>query len=194
MKIIYILLFVTILTNSYGQDVKIPLNFNPKTAEDYAPYKDSVQIAAKFLINTPLNQNSKTRDAATKFMFRWVSGAPYTHIEIKPEFTNDLLVKENPYSSGLFMNYVAGMLLTKLETPAREEIVAQQSGVSALVKGYSSIRTDQKNKVLEKLLKLYNKGELNIWVTENNKTYSEANKKKSYLKIKKISHSIKMAC
>ena len=162
-----------------GQDVKIPVNYELKTVDDYAPYADSVVFAANWIINNPLNTMKDTRLLANKFIFRWVSGAPTTHIEIKPEFTNDVMSdKSNPYSMDLIMNYIAGMTIIRIENKDADELITQEAGIRAMLKGYESIRDENKNKFLEKVLKIEKKGELTQWVKENAKTYEAKDKTK----------------
>jgi hypothetical protein len=164
---------------TFGQEIKIPVNYQLKKIEDYEPYKDSVVTVAKWMINTPLATNREVRDAANKFVFRWVSGAPYTHIEIRPEFTNDVLNdKSFIYGMDLLMNYIAGMTLTRIDNGKADELVTQESGIKAMLKGYESIKNESKNKFLEKLLKLEQKGKLSEWINENAVKYEAKDKKK----------------
>jgi len=176
-KLLIILIAGLTLINGYGQDIKIPVNYQLNKIEDYEPYKDSVKIAANWMIKNPLNQNRETRDLANKFVFRWVSGAPYTHIEIRPEFINDVMAdKSNIYSMDLLMNYIAGMTLIKIDNKDTEDLIAQEAGVRAMLEGYKSIKEDNKIKFLEKLLKLDSKGKLSEWIKDNAKVYEAKDK------------------
>ena len=162
-----------------GQEVKIPENYQLDKSEDYAAYKDSIVMVANWMINTPLNQEILTRASANKFVLRWITGAPDTHIEIKPEFTSDILKdKTNTYVQDLLMNYIAGMTLAKIEDDNADEVTTQAAGVNAMLNGYKSIRSEYKNKFLDKLIKLDKKGELSSWVKENNIKYDEKDKTK----------------
>lgn len=178
-KVLTVLIVGLTLINVYGQDIKIPINYQFKKIEDYEPYKDSVKIAANWMINNSLNQNRETRDLANKFVFRWVSGAPYTHIEIRPEFTSDVMAdKSNIYSMDLLMNYIAGMTLMKIENKDTEDLIAQEAGVRAMLLGYKSIKEKTEIKFLDKLLKLDNKGKLSEWIKDNAKVYQAKDKTK----------------
>lgn len=180
MKSLFVFPIILALTLQLSaQEVKIPTNYQLKAVEDYAPYKDSVKLVGNWLINTPLNQDIINRASAKKFMFTWVSGAPYTHIEIKPEFTMEVMNDQsNSYANDLLMNYIAGMTLVKIDDKDAEEVVAQEAGVNAMLAGYKTIRKESKNKFLEKLLKLEKKGELSEWIKNTNVEYEQKDKAK----------------
>jgi hypothetical protein len=180
MKTLRIISFAILFgLNAIGQEVKIPITYQFNTIEDYAPYKDSVVIASNWLIDNPLNQNRGTRELANKFIFRWVSGAPYTHIEIRPEFTNDVISdKSTIYAMDLLMNYIAGMTLVKIDNNDTDDLIVQEAGIKAMLKGYESVRNEVKIKFLEKALKLEKKSELSQWIQENAKIYDPKDKTK----------------
>lgn len=164
-KILIICVCACLALNVSAQDVKIPVNCQLIKAEDYEPYKDSVKMVAQWLVNSPLNQNKSNRQLANRFVFQWISGAPYTHINIQAEYSQDVISDgSNPYNKDLFMNYLSGMILLKIEKNDTSDLFAQKAGVKAMLNGYKSIKQEAKNKFLEKLLKLEDKGELEAWI------------------------------
>lgn len=167
-KFMIVVLVCCFATVMYAQDVKIPRVFQLKSVVDYEPYRDSVRIAAQWMINAPLNQHESTRELANRFIFEWISGAPYTHIIIREEFTKGVI--NNPtftYAGDLLLNYIAGMTLTKLDDDMIADHIVQEAGIRSMLSGYKSIRNEQKNKFLEKLLKVEKKGQLTEWVKKN---------------------------
>ncbi len=164
------LIFLALLFgfNAFGQDVKIPINYQLKEVEDYAPYKDSVIIASNWIINTPLTEKNVTRELANQFLFKWISGAPYTHVELRSEFINDILNDEDyKYGMYLLMNYIAGMTLVKIENNEADDLIAQEAGIRAMLKGYESVRKEKKIKLFENAMKYEKKNKLSQWIIKN---------------------------
>lgn len=180
MKLIYCLICISLLSYDLkGQQVKIPSHYKLNKAEDYAPYKDSVSAVCNWLINTPMDGDVIRREEANKFVFRWISGAPHTSIEIRPEFTNDIMADTtNKYSRDILMLYIVGMTLAKLENNDIDQQKTQEAGVRAMLKGYKTIRRGNKNEFLEKLLKLEKKGKLSDWIKDNMVKYPPKDKAK----------------
>jgi hypothetical protein len=150
---------------SFGQEIKVPGNYHFKKAKDYALYKDSVVKVAKWMVNNPLTIDHKTRIAANKFVLAWVSGAPDTHVEIKPEFTSEVTQdKTNIYVDDLYMDYVAGMVLVKINNNKADELEAQEAGMKAMLRGYESVVNFCTIKFLDSLQKQEDKGKLAEWI------------------------------
>jgi hypothetical protein len=169
MKKILMLIGVSLfIINSFGQEAKVPANYQFKKAEDYKAYQDSAVIVAKWMVNNPLTRQKEIRKAADKFLLSWVTGAPDIHIEIRSEFTNEV-TKDNSimYSTDLMMDYIAGMFLAKINNNKIAELEAQIKGVEAMVRGYDSVVNYISIKFLDQLVKQRDKGKLEEWVKAN---------------------------
>lgn len=179
MRTIILTIFLVSSLMISGQVIIVPTRYELKKAEDYKPYEDSVRVTANWMIKTALFNERAIRETANKFLFRWVSGAPTTHIDIRGEFTNDVLSdKSNVFAYDLLLNYIAGMVLVKLDDNNAADLLTQEAGVKAMLEGYKSIRETYKNAFLEKLLKIENKGKLTKWINDNAKVYGPQEKTK----------------
>ncbi len=113
------------------------------------------------MIDNPLNQNREIRHRANQFVLRWITGAPYTHILIRQEFTEDVISdKSKIYSLDLLMNYIAGMTLIKIDNKDADDLITQEAGVRAMLEGYKSIKDEYKIQFLDSFLKVDNEGKL----------------------------------
>lgn len=179
MRTIILTIFLVSSLMISGQVIKVPTHYELKKAEDYKPYEDSVRMTANWMIKTALFNERAIRESANSFLFRWVSGAPTTHIDIRGEFTNDVLSdKSNVFAYDLLLNYIAGMVIVKLDDNNAADLLAQEAGVKAMLEGYKSICETYKNAFLEKLLKIEKKGKLTKWINDNAKVYGPQDKTK----------------
>ncbi|MDP4210119.1 MAG: hypothetical protein Q8928_15005 [Bacteroidota bacterium] len=169
MKQLTVFIGALLLTiSSFGQDVKVPSNYQLKKVEDYGPYKDSVEIVAKWMVSNPLTKDREVRGAANKFVLSWISGAPNTHIQINPEIANEVMKdKTNIYGTDLLMDYMAGMILVKLHNNEAEDPETQEAGIKAMLVGYESVVNFCTIKILDILQKQKAKGTLAEWIKAN---------------------------
>jgi hypothetical protein len=153
---------------SFGQNIKVPDNIQFNKVEDYNKYKDSVAIVAKWMISSPITKTTDIRTKADKFVFNWISGSPNIHVNIRPEFKDEITKdKTNIYGEDLFMDYVAGMVLIKINNNQASEFEIQEAGIKALMKGYESVQNYCTVKLVETLQKQEMKGKLTEWIKAN---------------------------
>ncbi len=159
---------LSFMISSFGQDIKVPVNTQFKKVIDYETYKDSMVMVANWMMNSPITKDREKRDAANKFVLSWISGISSTHFNVRQDFKNEITKdKSNFYSTDLFMDYIAGMVLFKINNDRADEFETQEAGIKALMQGYESVENFCTVKFIEMLNKQEKIGKLSEWIKAN---------------------------
>jgi hypothetical protein len=148
----------------FAQDFSVPKNFNPKTAEDYAPFEADVIKSVDWLMSMPYVLERQKRDEVNAFLLKWISGSPYVHIDIKPQ-----IVTFMGGTPDLLMIFMGGWTKYSLESKKFDDKEGGSlAGINAVIDFYNTNKQSlPKDKNVEKYIKMKEKGELEDYVKNN---------------------------
>jgi hypothetical protein len=166
MKLTALLLAVFLLfagTNLYSQNFEVPTNYQLKAAADYTQYEKDVIAAAKWLKDTPLNEQSDKRREVAAFVISWISGSPTVNVEINP-----IIMDFNKKNEGMLLMYMAFSARYVLENNYSKDMRAKhKAALKDMISVYKLNQGIKKDKKMEKLIKSDEGGTLDDWLSEN---------------------------
>ncbi|MDZ7606644.1 MAG: hypothetical protein U5K79_13885 [Cyclobacteriaceae bacterium] len=148
----------------YAQEFEVPKSFNPKTADDYAPYEADVIKSVDWLMSMPYVLERQKRDQVNAFLLKWITGSPNVHIEIKPE-----IVTFMGGTPDLLMIFMGGWSKYSLESKKFDDKEGGSlAGLHAVIDFYQNNKKSlPKDKNVEKYIKMKDHGELEAYVKSN---------------------------
>jgi hypothetical protein len=146
--------------SAIAQEFEVPTNYKFENIEDYGFYRDDVMNAIHWYETTPLNEESEKRQLINQFLFQWLSGSPSISINILPYVME--LSKENP---DLLMVFMGGWARHQIQFEEHNNLKLNMLGINSIIKLYK-LGGINKDKNLEKLIKIIEKGNLEQWVQE----------------------------
>jgi len=150
-------------TNLYGQTFEVPKDYQLKVAEDYKKYEKDIIAAAKWLKETPFNEQAEKRKEASAFVLAWVNGSPTVNVEINPTIMD--FEKKN---SGMLILYMASSAKYVLENNYSKDMRAKhKAALLDMISAYQADKGIKKDKKMEKLIKSNEEGKLDEWMAEN---------------------------
>lgn len=150
-------------TNGYSQDGVVPANYQLNTKEDYAKFEADIITAAKWLLATPLNEQSDKREQVSSFVVKWISGSPTVNVEINPTIMD--FEKKNP---GILVLYMAASAKYVLENNYSKDMRAKhRAALRDMISVYKSGKGIHKDKKMDKLAKSDEEGKLDEWIAVN---------------------------
>ena len=163
-KLLLTLLLVSTFSGLFAQAFEVPKNFNPKTADDYAPYEADVIKSVDWLMSMPFVLEKQKREQVNAFLLKWITGSPNVHIDIKPEIVT--FIGGTP---DLLMIFMGGWTKYSLETKKFDDKVGGSlAGLNSVIEFYLNNRKSlPKDKNIEKYIKMKEKGELEDYVKSN---------------------------
>jgi hypothetical protein len=151
-------------TQLVGQGLDLPKNITLKYTVDYATYEPYVAKCVKWIETTPLDQDKDRHSDAYGFLFNWVNGAPNVHVDIQPAFLNIKQKKNFP----LLVVYIGEWSLYELKNGDKSNPAqAAMQAIRGAIKVYKKGSSFAKDKNLEKLIALDEKGQLEKFVEAN---------------------------
>lgn len=152
------ILFVTSSTG-ISQSYQVPEDYAFETKEDHKDAEEDILECIDFLETTPLNIHTSKRKEASGFLMTWLTGSPNVNIDVTSTLMG--LTKGN---SSLTFIYFGGFTKYIINNPSETD--GRLAGTESLLQFYQSNIGNgiQKNKKVEKLIKLQEKGELENWV------------------------------
>lgn len=146
-----------------AQEFEVPKNYQFSTAADYAKYEKDIIACAKWLENTPLNEQTLKRKEANAFLVKWLTGTSTVTISIGKEIV-DFTDKNNE----LLVLFMAGWARYTLENNYNKDIhKGYYAGLVSMIKVYNKGIAIVKDKEMADLIKIYNQGGLEKWISEN---------------------------
>lgn len=138
-------------------------DFILETPEDYAKYEEDMIKLINWLENTPLTEAPEQRKAVNAFVIQWITGTPAFSIEIKQEII--------PYvdCADCLLIFMGGWTKYALESKDYEnKFQGNLAGTESVISFYqSNKKAIGKNKEIEKLAKLKEKGQLEAFIRSN---------------------------
>ena len=137
--------------------------FRLETAEDYAKYEQLVINGHNWLLNTPVEQEVAKRKEINGFLVQWISGSPSVSVEITESIVTYLGCPD------CLMMFMSGWTAKALESGDFDnKFEGNLAGTESVIAFYkSNKKVLGKNKAIEKLAKLKEKGKLKDFIREN---------------------------
>lgn len=147
----------------YSQSFQVPENYVLKVAADYSKYEQAVIAGARWLKETPFNEQEEKRKAVTKFLISWINGSPTVDVEL-----NETIIDFDKKNEGMLAIFMSACARYVLENNYSKDMRAKHRAalrdVIAVYKSGSGIKKDKK---IEKLIKSEEAGKLDEWLEEN---------------------------
>ncbi len=169
-----VLLCAGVCGAAFAQGFQVP-DYEFKTAEDYAKYDQAIVGAYEWLMKTPVGEYQERYDVY-KFLLEWSQGTPDFMIEIGDPAMNAsgedvhlFAIYLAGYSAYLINAKESGKLISEDGDSVEDKDDAIYAAVKDMIQLYKSNRTfyKEKNKVLEKYIKLDAKGGLKKMIEDS---------------------------
>ncbi|MFZ1632918.1 MAG: hypothetical protein WAT43_03530 [Chitinophagales bacterium] len=162
-------LFITLFLYAFNaapllaQDFNVPANYKFEEAADYDKYDADIIAAAKWLVNTPLNEQDKKRKEVTAFVVKWINGSPTVTVEL-----NEIIIDFDTKNPGMVVIFMASSARYVLENGKVDNMREKhKAALRDLITVYKSGKGITKDKKMEKLIKADEDGKLDEWLDEN---------------------------
>lgn len=146
--------------NTLAQEFEVPTYYKFENIEDYGFYREDAINAINWLETTPLNEEPEKRELINQFLFQWLSGSPSISINIHPYVMD--LSNENP---DYLMVFMGGWAKHQMQYEEKNNLKLNMLGIYSIIKLYK-LGGVNKDKNLENLIKMDEKGNLEKWVQE----------------------------
>lgn len=134
-----------------------------KEAEDYPKYEEDIVKFVNWMQNTPVGTEPEQRQAITAFVLEWITGTP--------AFTIELMEGIVPYADcgDCLMMFLGGWSRYMIQTRDFDnKFKGNLAGTETVIAFYKENKKALgKNKEIEKLIKLQEKGSLEEFIKEN---------------------------
>lgn len=158
-RIITFLLFivcVTIAQQSFAQQLLTEL---PETKEQFIASEKQLLATIDWLENTPFDQEEKKRLQQKALLVAWLTNSPTVTLEINANVLT--FTKKNP---DLMIIFMGGWTRYALQNEySKDNIKGSLAGIKSTIKVYKALSL-KKDKEMQKLIELEDKGELENWV------------------------------
>ncbi|MGC4035653.1 MAG: hypothetical protein QM764_06800 [Chitinophagaceae bacterium] len=166
MKLIKQLLSIFILTvfstKSFGQTSDL-LDSLPGTKEEFIQSEKKVLATINWLENTPIDEDPAKHKLQYALLTAWITNSPTVTIEV-----NSRILTFTKKNNDLIMLFMAGWTKYSLENNyAKDNLQGNLAGIRSAMKVYKqNPKSMKKDKEMEKLITLEEKGELEKWAQE----------------------------
>lgn len=158
------LLFVICVNQVKSQDFEVPKDYVLVAKGDYAKYEKDIIACANWMESSPLDKDEAKRKDANTFFMKWLTGSPTVTINLNA----DLIVKYTEKNPDLLIIFMAGWTRYSLQNNySKDQQKGYFEGYKSIFNVYKKGLGIKKDKNLEKLIKIYDNGELENWIKEN---------------------------
>jgi hypothetical protein len=169
------ILFTSVIRLS-AQDFEVPKNLSLKYTVDYATYEPDVIKCVDWLENSPLDKDKDKHAAAYGFLLLWITGAPNVHVLVDA----DLIGAKGKKNVGLTAIYMGEWSRYELKHGDKTtQTDAAVAAVRAEIKVYKKGNGLVKDKTMDKLVELDEKGQLVAYVGDKMAKTEKASKTKA---------------
>jgi hypothetical protein len=155
---------VLICNQAKTQTFEVPKNYELKIKDDYEKYENDIIACANWMENTPLDKESQKWVDANVFLLKWLTGSPTVNVNIRA----DLLVKYFEKNNEFQIIFLAGWTRYALENNySKDQQKGYFEGFKSVITVYKKGLGVKKSKDMDKLVKIYDKGELESWIEKN---------------------------
>jgi hypothetical protein len=162
-NLLLIFILITCCHSAFSQSFEVPENYVFKVAADYSKYEQAVIAGAKWLKETPFNEQAEKRKAVSKFLITWINGSPTVNVELN-SFIMDF-DKKNEGMLALFMSACARYVLEN--NYSKDMRAKHRAALRDIIAVYKSGNGIKKDKKMEKLIKSEEEGKIDEWLEEN---------------------------
>ncbi|MCW3789660.1 hypothetical protein [Plebeiibacterium sediminum] len=164
MVLLIMILFTININQVKSQDFEIPKDYILVAKEDYAKYEKDIIACANWMENSPLDKYEAKRIDVNTFFMKWLTGSPSVSISLN----TDLIVKYTEKNPDLLMIFIAGWTRFSLENNySKDQQKGYFEGYKSIINVYKKGLGIKRDKNIEQLIKIYDKGELKNWIKEN---------------------------
>lgn len=161
-KYIYTALIILSNIQLFCQEFELTEKYEFKEKQDYVDYEEDVIKAIDWIFATPIHSNKEKEKAVHGFIISWITGSPTVTVEIKPEIVT--FMETNPELMVIFMY---GWTKYAIEYKENNKIQGNMKGIEAAIDFYNANKNAlEKDKNLEKYIKIKERGELEEYVTK----------------------------
>ncbi len=154
-------LFLTGCQISFAQNAEL-LESVPATKEEFISTEKRVIATVNWLENTPLDLDADKRQKQNALLIGWLTNSPTVTLEINASVLT--FTKKNTQMIVLFMG---GWAKYSLENNySTDAVKCNMAGIRSAMNVYKKGVAIKKDKEMEKLIALDEKGELEKWVVE----------------------------
>lgn len=147
----------------YSQSFQVPENYVLKVAADYSKYEQAVIAGARWLKETPFDEQEEKRKAVTKFLISWINGSPTVDVEL-----NETIIDFDKKNEGMLAIFMSACARYVLENNYSKDMRAKhRAALRDVIAVYKSGNGIKKDKKIEKLIKSEEAGKLDEWLEEN---------------------------
>ncbi len=168
--VITLISFFLIFNSAMAQEFEVPIVVSYNNADEYVQYEKHILKCIDWLEHTPVTTNPQKRAEASAFLLRWIEGSPYVFIELR-----DYLVDCTKNNPDLLVIFMAGWTKFTIENKdeMRNMLKGNMAGLSSLIKLYQANKGNglKKDKHVEKIIAMDEKGELEKWIEEQIKPH-----------------------
>jgi hypothetical protein len=161
-KKIISLLFIGVVFAStqknYGQEL---LSQIPTSKEEFVATEKKVIATIEWLEATPFDKEEDKRAIQKSLLVAWITNSPTVTLEINADILT--FTKKNP---DLLLTFMGGWTKFSLQNNySNDNLQGSLAGIKSAIKVYKNLLL-KKDKEMEKLIELENKGELENWIKE----------------------------
>jgi hypothetical protein len=155
-----LLAFGLVLTGTaVAQTYQAPTGYTLKAPADYARYDTQVIESVNWLEATSPTKETEQRQSTNQFLMQWMTGTPAVSVQLQ-EYTAEITAKD----PNLLMLFLGGWSRYQLQHPeAKDAVLLNTEAVKTVLKGYQT-GGYKRNKKIESLITLNDKGTLADWV------------------------------
>jgi len=134
----------------------------PNTKEEFVASEKKVISTINWLEDTPLDQNTDKRKSQYALLVGWLTNSPTVTIEI-----NSRVLTFTKKNSDLLLIFMGGWTKYCLENNySSDNLKGNIAGIKSAIKVYKKDIGMKKDKAMDKIIALDEKGELEKWVAE----------------------------
>lgn len=161
MKAFFLLFIATIFYSvAFGQNQL--LDGVPQTKEEFISSEKKVIATINWLETTPLNQEPEKRKMQNALLIAWLTNSPTVTLEINADILT--FTKKN---NDLLVFFMGGWTRYCLENNySTDAVKGNLAGIRSAMNVYKTGIAIKKDKAMDKLIEMENKGELEKWVSE----------------------------
>jgi phosphoketolase len=161
MKYCLLLAIAIFSTTLSAQEFTVPKDLQLETAEDYLAQNDNIIAAVIWLRDTHLNKEQQKRKRVNTSLLQWLTGTPTMTLTLGPGLA------DYGNCADCLMLYMGGYAKAVIESGNDDPLATNVAAVRTVMDFY---RTSKgrigKNKVLQKFLKMEEKGKLEAEVAK----------------------------
>lgn len=134
----------------------------PSTKDEFIASEKKVISSINWLEDTPLDQEAEKRKAQYALFIAWLTNSPTVTVEVDSKILT--FTKKN---SDLLIIFMGGWTKYCLENNySTDNVKCNVAGLKSAIKVYKKDIGIKKDKAMDKIIELDDKGELEKWVTE----------------------------